>query len=135
MGSSCSSSSKYNRNKDEGSKVNNDPSNFKMIDLLEKSTILHAKIERHIFSSKPPQKDESNQKEEYIQNKVNDAEYQKRLNIFKCPNQHDLTCNTPYKCVICPFEKVGLACQICRYHICYDCFGINIINCLFSEFN
>ena len=121
MGFSSSSSSKDNINKNIGSQVVNDRSNNNMNDLLEKPTYIKTTIERpNLLSNNPVLKKELSfpnpnidANAGLIQSKVNDAEIQKRQNIFMCPNQHDLTCDPPYKCLICKLEKAGLACQMC----------------------
>ena len=100
MGSGCSSSSKDDKNKNIGSQL--------------------VKIE---IKSQNPNFDVN---AKLILNKVNDEEQQKKQNIFLCPNKHTLNCDPSFKCVSCEKKKAGLACQMCRYHLCYDCFGINL---------
>lgn len=50
----------------------------------------------------------------------------KRNNIFLCPNKHPLLCNCSAKCAQCSQLKIGLACQKCKFHLCYECFGIDL---------
>ena len=100
MGSICSSSSKKYKNKEDGSNAA-----LKEINCQK----LNKKVDAEIILSK-----------------VNEAEQQKIQNILMCPNQHALTCDPPNKCLICDKEKAGLACQICKFHMCYDCFGISL---------
>ena len=118
----------------------NDQCNFNMNDLMEKpitniTNNINANIQQTNLASENTglKKELSFQNPNIdpnvglIQSKVNDAKNQKKQNVFMCPtNKHTLTCDPPYTCVICEMEKTGLACQICKFHICYEHFGINL---------
>ena len=47
---------------------------------------------------------------------------------FVCPSGHTLECDPSYLCLKCGIQKPGLACQICKFHVCYSCFGVDLGN-------
>ena len=135
MGSSSSKNPNNNENK-PNIETHNLPSKNPVVSCSKNEN--KPNIETHNLPSKNPvvkeklsfQNPNNNANAGLIRSNVNDAENQRSQNIFMCPNKHALTCDPTHKCVICEKEMAGLGCQKCKYHICYDCFGINL-----NEFN